>query len=71
MPDQWPSATLSARLQLERERATTQVLEALGLADTIVAFYRGRQVATFTRESRSEEEVVAAITGQRIERGTA
>jgi rhamnose transport system ATP-binding protein len=51
--------------------ATSDLAEALGLADTIVAFYRGRQVATFTRESRSEEEVVAAITGQRIERGAA
>jgi ABC-type sugar transport system ATPase subunit len=51
--------------------ATSDLPEALGLADTIVAFYRGRQAATFTRQSRSEEEVLAAITGQRIERGEA
>ena len=51
--------------------ATSDLAEALGLADTIVAFYRGRQAATFTRESRSEEEVLAAITGQRFERGAA
>jgi rhamnose transport system ATP-binding protein len=51
--------------------ATSDLAEALGLADTIVAFYRGRQAATFTRESRSEEDVLAAITGQRIERGAA
>ena len=51
--------------------ATSDLAEALGLADTIVAFYRGRQAATFTRESRSEEDVLAAITGQRLERGAA
>jgi rhamnose transport system ATP-binding protein len=51
--------------------ATSDLGEALGLADTIVAFYRGRQVATFTRESRSEEDVLAAITGQKVERGAA
>jgi ABC-type sugar transport system ATPase subunit len=51
--------------------ATSDLAEALGLADTIIAFYRGRQAATFTRASRSEEDVLAAITGQRIERGTA
>jgi rhamnose transport system ATP-binding protein len=49
--------------------ATSDLAEALGLGDTIVAFYRGRQAATFTRENRSEENVLAAITGQRIERG--
>jgi rhamnose transport system ATP-binding protein len=51
--------------------ATSDLAEALGLADTIVAFYRGRQVATFTRENRSEEDVLAAITGQRTKRGAA
>jgi rhamnose transport system ATP-binding protein len=51
--------------------ATSDLAEALGLADTIVAFYRGRQVATFTRESRSEEAVLAAITGQITEKGAA
>ena len=50
--------------------ATSDLAEALGLGDTIVAFYRGRQAATFTRENRSEENLLAAITGQRIERGT-
>jgi ABC-type sugar transport system ATPase subunit len=51
--------------------ATSDLSEALGLADTIVAFYQGRQVATFTRDSRSEEEVLAAMTGQRLARGAA
>jgi rhamnose transport system ATP-binding protein len=49
--------------------ATSDLAEAIGLADTIIAFYRGRQAATFTRESRSEENVLAAITGQRMESG--
>ena len=48
--------------------ATSDLVEALGLADTIIAFYRGRQAATFTRERRSEEGVLAAITGQKIKR---
>jgi rhamnose transport system ATP-binding protein len=43
--------------------ATSDLAEALGLADTVVAFYRGRQVATFVREDRQEERVLAAITG--------
>jgi rhamnose transport system ATP-binding protein len=51
--------------------ATSDLAEALGLGDTIVAFYRGRQAAIFTRENRSEENVLAAITGQRTERGVA
>jgi ABC-type sugar transport system ATPase subunit len=51
--------------------ATSDLSEALGLADTIVAFYQGRQVATFTRDNRAEEDVLAAITGQRIARGAA
>jgi rhamnose transport system ATP-binding protein len=51
--------------------ATSDLAEALGLADTIIAFYRGRLAATFTRESRSEEDVLAAITGQRLEGGAA
>jgi rhamnose transport system ATP-binding protein len=49
--------------------ATSDLAEALGLGDTIIALYRGRQVATFTRENRSQENVLAAITGQGIERG--
>ena len=51
--------------------ATSDLAEALGLADTIVAFYQGRPVATFTRDSRSEEEVLAAMTGQRLTRAAA
>jgi ribose transport system ATP-binding protein len=51
--------------------ATSDLAEALGLADVIIAFYRGRHAATFTRASRSEGDVLAAITGQRIERGAA
>ena len=46
--------------------ATSDLAEALGLADTVVAFYRGRQVATFDRDNRREEDVLAAITGQSI-----
>ena len=38
------SATMSARLQLERARATTQVLEALGLA-ALVLYERGKVIA--------------------------
>jgi rhamnose transport system ATP-binding protein len=48
--------------------ATSDLAEALGLADTVVAFYRGRQVATFARDDRPEERVLAAITGH-AERG--
>ena len=49
--------------------ATSDLSEALGLADRIVAFYRGREAATFSRKNRSEEAVLAAITGQRTARG--
>ena len=49
--------------------ATSDLMEALGLADRIIAFYRGQEAATFGRENRREEDIVAAITGQRIERG--
>ncbi len=45
--------------------ATSDLAEALGLADRVIAFYRGRQVATFTRENREEEAVLAAITGHK------
>jgi ABC-type sugar transport system ATPase subunit len=51
--------------------ATSDLAEALGLADRIIAFYRGRQVATFGRDHRNEEEVLAAITGQRAAGGSA
>ncbi|HMN84786.1 MAG TPA: sugar ABC transporter ATP-binding protein [Bauldia sp.] len=48
--------------------ATSDLAEALGLADRVIAFYRGRQVATFPRENRREEDVLAAITGHRAGR---
>jgi ABC-type sugar transport system ATPase subunit len=51
--------------------ATSDLAEALGLADRVIAFYRGRQVATFDRDHRNEEEVLAAITGQRTAGGSA
>ena len=51
--------------------ATSDLAEALGLADTVVAFYRGRQVATFDRDNRREEDVLAAITGQTAGKGAA
>ncbi|HWJ75150.1 MAG TPA: sugar ABC transporter ATP-binding protein [Kaistia sp.] len=44
--------------------ATSDLAEALGLADTVIAFYRGRAIAEFGRDDRSEERVLAAITGQ-------
>ncbi len=50
--------------------ATSDLAEALGLADTIVAFYRGRQVAVFGRENRREKDVLALITGHKVEGGT-
>jgi rhamnose transport system ATP-binding protein len=51
--------------------ATSDLAEALGLADRVIAFYRGRQVGTFTREERREEDVLAAITGQKVPGGRA
>ncbi|MEM4655190.1 MAG: ATP-binding cassette domain-containing protein [Thermosphaera sp.] len=43
--------------------ATTDLREALGLADRIYAFYNGAISAVFSRTDRSEEQVIAAITG--------
>jgi ABC-type sugar transport system ATPase subunit len=43
--------------------ATSDLAEAVGLADTIHAFYRGRQVASFPRSDRDQNAVLAAITG--------
>ena len=43
--------------------ATSDLAEAVGLADTIYAFYRGRRVATFGRAERDQDTVLAAITG--------
>jgi ribose transport system ATP-binding protein len=51
--------------------ATSDLAEALGLADKVIAFYRGRQVALFTRKERREEDVLAAITGQKSKGGAA
>ena len=51
--------------------ATSDLAEAVGFADTVVAFYRGRQVAVFPREGRRREEVLAAITGHKVEGVTA
>jgi len=47
--------------------ATSDLAEAVGFADTVVAFYRGRQVAVFPREGRRKEDVLAAITGYKVE----
>jgi ABC-type sugar transport system ATPase subunit len=47
--------------------ATSDLAEAVGFADTVVAFYKGRQVAVFPREGRRKADVLAAITGHRIE----
>ena len=47
--------------------ATSDLTEAVRFADTVVAFYRGRQVAVFPREGRRQEDILAAITGHRIE----
>ena len=47
--------------------ATSDLTEAVRFADTVVAFYRGRQVAVFPREGRRQGDVLAAITGHRIE----
>ncbi|MEO8288171.1 MAG: sugar ABC transporter ATP-binding protein [Chloroflexota bacterium] len=44
--------------------ATSDMAEALGLADRIYAFYKGTVVATFSRHNRREADILAAITGQ-------
>jgi ABC-type sugar transport system ATPase subunit len=43
--------------------ATSDLAEAVGLADTIYAFYKGSEVAEFPRENRRQANVLAAITG--------
>jgi len=43
--------------------ATSDLAEAMGIADTIYAFYKGEQVAVFPREDRDQSSVLAAITG--------
>lgn len=45
--------------------ATSDLAEAVGLADTIYAFYKGEQVAVFPRENRDQSIVLATITGHR------
>jgi ABC-type sugar transport system ATPase subunit/ribose/xylose/arabinose/galactoside ABC-type transport system permease subunit len=55
--------------------ATSDLNEALGVADRIYAFYRGNIVAVFPRNGCSKEKVVAAITGHinkatKVERNT-
>jgi ABC-type sugar transport system ATPase subunit/ribose/xylose/arabinose/galactoside ABC-type transport system permease subunit len=47
--------------------ATSDMSEALGLADRIYAFYRGTVVGLFTRHDRHESQVLAAITGHAVE----
>jgi ABC-type sugar transport system ATPase subunit/ribose/xylose/arabinose/galactoside ABC-type transport system permease subunit len=44
--------------------ATSDMGEALGLADRVYAFYRGSVAAVFSRHDRREADVLAAITGQ-------
>ena len=51
--------------------ATSDLAEAVGFADTVVAFYKGRQVAVFPREGRRKADVLAAITGHKVEGVTA
>ncbi len=47
--------------------ATSDMAEALGLADRIYAFYKGTVAALFTRHDRHESKVLAAITGHAVE----
>jgi ABC-type sugar transport system ATPase subunit len=44
--------------------ATSDMAEALGMADRIYAFYKGSVAATFGRADRREADILAAITGQ-------
>jgi ABC-type sugar transport system ATPase subunit len=45
--------------------ATSDLAEAMGIADTIYAFYKGKRVGMFPREQRQQADVLAAITGHR------
>ena len=47
--------------------ATSDMSEALGLADRIYAFYKGTVATVFTRHDRHEAKVLAAITGHAVE----
>jgi ABC-type sugar transport system ATPase subunit len=44
--------------------ATSDLAEAMGIADTIYAFYKGRRAGVFPRAQRRQADVLAAITGQ-------
>jgi ribose transport system ATP-binding protein len=46
--------------------ATSDLAEALGLADRIYAFYKGTVQAEFGRQDRDEASVLAAITGHSV-----
>jgi len=46
--------------------ASSDLGEALGLSDTVYAFYRGQQTGAFPRAGRREADVLAAMTGQAI-----
>lgn len=46
--------------------ATSDMSEALGLADRVYAFYKGTVAGVFTRENRYESRVLAAITGHAV-----
>jgi ABC-type sugar transport system ATPase subunit len=46
--------------------ATSDMAEALGLADRIYAFYKGSVTATFGQANRREADILAAITGQAV-----
>lgn len=46
--------------------ATSDMAEALGLADRIYAFYQGTVAAVFPRQDRQESKVLAAITGHAV-----
>src|ERR1700722_2237011 len=66
-PDIARAASISARLQLERARATTQVLEALGLAD-LVFDQRGKVIAANADRGDDERGSVAGARPRIAER---
>ncbi len=46
--------------------ATSDMAEALGLADRVYAFYKGGVTGVFSRQDRDEADVLAAITGHTV-----
>lgn len=46
--------------------ASSDLGEAVGLSDTVYAYYRGRQTGSFPREGRREADVLAAMTGHAV-----